>query len=111
VLNSSEGAYTLFGTSSMTPPNNRRFTLFNYPSMNDFHWSWQNDTSNGTTNASILYDCFPTNVWTHCCITYYDGKCNVYINGELKATTNGYVNNSTYAFETTVLHHCTNRYV
>ena len=111
VLNSSEGSYVLFGTSGMTPPNNRRYTLFNYPSMNDFHWSWQNDTSNSTTNAGVLYDCFPTNVWTHCCITYYDGKCKVYINGELKATTSGYVNNSTYAFETTVLHHCANRYV
>ena len=29
----------IFGTDPMTPPNNRRFTLFQYPTANDLHWS------------------------------------------------------------------------
>ena len=29
----------IFGTEGMTAPNNRRFTLFQYPTTNDLHWS------------------------------------------------------------------------
>ena len=108
-VTTSEGNGILFGTSNMTPPNNRRFSLFNYPSMSDFHWSWQNDNSGGTTNSGVVYGCFPVNTWTHCCITYGNGVSNVYINGEKKGSAKGYVNNSTYGYETTVIHNNTNR--
>ena len=48
----------ILGTSGMTPPNNRKFTLFQYSSTTadsykTLHWSWQDDTSNSPYAAGI----------------------------------------------------------
>ena len=44
----------IFGTDGMTPPNNRRFSLYQYPTANDLHWSWQNE--DGSTLISDRVD-------------------------------------------------------
>jgi hypothetical protein len=96
----------------MTAPNNRRFTLYNYPKMNDFHWSWQNENSDNAKNGGTISGCFPINTWTHCCITYTNGTAIAYINGvEKSRTSNQYIENSSYAYETTVIHDNSNRYI
>lgn len=111
VLNSN-GGDAIFGNTSMTAPNNRRFTLYNYPKMNDFHWSWQNENSGDAINGGTIYGCFPTNTWTHCCITYTNGTAIAYINGvEKSRASNKYIENSSYAYETTVIHSNDNRHI
>ena len=37
----------VFGNDVMAAAGGRQFSLFNYPTCNDLHWSWQNYT-NGT---------------------------------------------------------------
>ena len=57
----------------------RRYSLFQYPSCNDLHWSWANDSSN---NISGVYSgAFPSYQWTHCAITYDSQKLTIYLNG------------------------------
>ena len=51
----------IFGTDPMSPPNNRRFTLFQYPTANDLHWSWQNEDSGGTFTSGIVNGAIPSN--------------------------------------------------
>ena len=43
-----------FGNDSMDSNNNRKFSLFNYPTVNDFHWSWMNNTGNNTFTTGAL---------------------------------------------------------
>lgn len=112
-LNSNDGG-PIFGTTGMAPPNNRRFTLYTYPKMNDFHWSWQNEDSSNAHNGGTITGCFPTGVWTHCCITYdgQTGTAIAYINGvEKSRTANKQIQNSTYAYETPVIHNNSNRHI
>lgn len=51
----------IFGTEGMSAPNNRRFTLFQYPTTNDLHWSWQNEDSGGTFTGGIASGAIPSN--------------------------------------------------
>ena len=51
----------IFGTEGMSAPNNRRFTLFQYPTANDLHWSWQNEDSGGTFTSGIANGAIPSN--------------------------------------------------
>ena len=51
----------IFGTEGRTAPNNRRFTLFQYPTANDLHWSWQNEDSGGTFTSGIANGAIPSN--------------------------------------------------
>lgn len=76
----------LFGNASMTPPNNRKFSLFQYPTANDLHWSWQNDDSSDAYSSSVIYGALPKNIWTHICATQDEesGRIRIYVNGELK---------------------------
>lgn len=108
-LNTNSGQ--IFGVSGMTAPNNRRFALFAYPTGNDFHWSWQNDNSGSTFTGGSKNGCFPTNVWTHCCITYENPNATVYINGVKVTTSTGVSACSNFAYETPVIHNSGNRYI
>ena len=64
----------------------RRYSLFQYPTCNDLHWSWANDTTN---NISGVYSgAFPSYQWTHCAITYDSITMKIYLNGELKQSAN-----------------------
>lgn len=52
----------IFGNSSMSANNNRKFAIFQYPTVNDLHLSWMNDTENTTFLTSTITGCFPDNV-------------------------------------------------
>ena len=43
-----------FGNGDVGSNNNRKFSLFNYPTVNDFHWSWMNDTANNAFAVGAL---------------------------------------------------------
>lgn len=87
-----------------TTYNNRKFSLFQYPSCNDFHWSWQNDDASTTFTAGSLTGVLPSYKWTHVAITYKNPTGKIYINGVLKHTFTGVSNSSTFAHATEVIH-------
>lgn len=84
--------------------NNRKFTLYNYPTVNDFHWSWMNNTAGNTFAAGVLSGVLPSYKWTHVAITYQNPNGTVYINGEKAGTFTGVSNSSTFAYETQVIY-------
>ena len=100
----------LFGTEGMTAPNNRKFTFFMYPTVNDLHWSWQNDADT-TFTSGVLTGVFPNKTWTHLAITYKNPDGKIYINGVLKTSFTGISNSSSFAYETSVIANRANRYV
>lgn len=44
---STDGTGAFFGTENMFGKENRKFTLFQYPTINDLHYSWQNNPEDG----------------------------------------------------------------
>lgn len=95
----------LFGNDSMGSNNNRKFSLFQYPTCNDFHWYWQNDTTSTTFfTGSTLSGVLPSYTWTHVTITYNNPTGKIYINGVLKHTFTGVSNSSSFAYATQVIH-------
>lgn len=107
-INADDGATDnramFFGNSDIGSNNNRKFSLFNYPTVNDFHWSWMNDTANNTFVVGVLSGVLPSYKWTHVAITYQNPHGTVYINGEKVTTFTGVSNSSTFAYETQVIH-------
>ena len=99
-----------FGNDSMAANNNRKFSLFNYPSVNDLHWSWQNDTANNTYVGNTLSGCIPSYKWTHVAMTYENPNGSIYINGIKRISFNGVSNSSSFAYETTVLYNSSYMY-
>lgn len=95
-----------FGNGGTGSNNNRKFSLFNYPTVNDFHWSWMNDGEgdNAVFAVGILSGVLPSYQWTHVAVTYQNPNGTVYINGEKVATFAGVSNSSTFAYETQVIH-------
>lgn len=100
----------LFGQDAMTPPNNRKFSIFQYPTCNDLHLSWQNETS-GTFIGSIDTGILPSYKWTHVCVVYKNPTVTIYINGEEYTTHTGVSNSSSFSFDTQLIHSNSNRYI
>ena len=73
----------LFGNDPMGENNNRKYSIFNYPSCNDLHFSWQNDDGTTYYGSGVWYGVFPSYQWTHLAVTYDNKKYCIYINGEL----------------------------
>lgn len=102
----------LFGTEGMGANNNRKFSIFLYPTVNDLHLSWQNDTTNTTFFSPVIYGVFPSNKWTHLTIVYNNPNVYIYLNGELYRTdTNIISNSSSFAYDTPIIHNNSSRYV
>lgn len=89
----------LFGNGDMTPPNNRKFSIFQYPTCNDLHLSWQNDAS-GTFCGGVWAGYFSSYEWTHVAITYQNPVGTIYINGIKKANFNGTSNSASFEYDT-----------
>ena len=102
---SQTGASICFGNNPMGENNNRKFSLFVYPTVNDLHWSWMNDAANTTfpTGASVLDDCLSSYKWTHVTVTYNNPNSKIYINGELKHSFTGVSNSSSFEYDTTIV--------
>lgn len=75
------GTSIMFGLDDMSNFPYRRFGIFQYPSPNDLHLSWQNKS--GTVQmGGVAYDAFKSGEWTHCAIVYKQGVgAKIYING------------------------------
>ena len=78
----------LFGNDHMSNVNygGRIFSMFRYPSINDFHWSWQIDSNiesgRGVVTSGIIKNIFPENKWTHIAIVYDNPNAYLYVDGE-----------------------------
>lgn len=103
------GSTAIFGNNiTMTPPNNRKFTLFQYPDYKTLHWSWQDNDSSSTYAGGTT--ALLENQWNHVVVTQdeINNKVCIYVNGEKKATNtpNPSIKNRTITFEnaTTLLH-------
>lgn len=98
-----------FGTDSMGTNNNRKFSIYNYPSVNDLHLSWMNDAANTTYIGVVMSGVLPSRVWTHVAVTYQNPTCKVYINGVHKYTYTGVSNSSSFAYQTQLIHNASYR--
>ena len=106
------GQNVLFGNSDNTiVGNNRKYTLFLWPTVNDFHWSWMNDDPGENATGSsfnkwaggIIAGAFPSGEWTHVAVTYKNPNGAIYINGIKVRTFTGVSESSSFAYETTVI--------
>ena len=98
-------AAMLFGNESMDANNNRKFSLFQYPTCNDFHWSWMNDESRYTFAVGVLSGVLPSYKWTHVAVVYKNPTLKVFINGVLRSTSTDKVSNSSsFAYDTQVIY-------
>lgn len=96
---------TIFGNEDTGANNNRKFSLFTYPTCNDLHWSWMNDAANETFTANVLKGVLPSYKWTHVVFVYKNPNVEVYINGVLKKTASNAVSNSaSFAYQTHIIH-------
>ena len=106
-VNAEEGSTTkrgmLFGNNSIDDNDNRKFSLFQYPTCNDLHLSWMNDSKNTTFFQSFSNGVLPSYKWTHVAITYENPKIAIYINGKLFRTGYGISNSSSFAYNTRVI--------
>ena len=91
----------LFGNNSP-----RRYSLFQYPTCNDLHWSWANDTTNNVTG--VYSNAFPSYKWTHCTITYDSITLKIYLNGELKHSANYTYTPVSLNYDTRLFENCAN---
>jgi len=95
----SSGSSVILGQRNMSVGNNRMFTIFQYPSPNDLHLSWQSNESSTTFLSGILYGVFPSGTWTHCAITYDGAKATVYINGVYQTSWNGVSTRTNFTYD------------
>ena len=101
VADGTSRATTIFGNTGMTPPNNRKFAIFQYPTVNDIHFSWQNETDD-TFLGGLWNDVLPSYKWTHVAVTYKNPTAKLFINGVLKATVTGASASNSFEFATTI---------
>ena len=98
----------IFGNNPMSANNNRKFSIFQYPTCNDLHLSWQNDTANQTFAGGVWNGVFPSNQWTHLAITYNNPNGKIYINGVQYATFSGTSNSASFNYDTILFSNCPN---
>lgn len=105
-VNAEEGSKggTIFGNINTNVEfNNRKFSLFQYPTCNDLHLSWMNDTAKAFMMTPIYKGVLPSYQWTHVTITYHNPTMTVYINGIKKYTYSGVSNSSSFEYQTRVV--------
>lgn len=95
-----------FGNDSMNSLGGRQFSLFNYPTSNDLHWSWQNYTGGAYSmvTSGVLNNVIPARTWTHIAVTYENPNGIIYINGVQKQTFSGVYNADSFAFDTQIIY-------
>lgn len=105
-VNAEEGSKggTIFGNINTNVEfNNRKFSLFQYPTCNDLHLSWMNDTAKAFMMTPIYKGVLPSYQWTHVTITYHNPTMTIYINGIKKYTYSGVSNSSSFEYQTRVV--------
>lgn len=105
-INAEEGSQggTIFGNiNSNVEFNNRKFSIFQYPTCNDLHLSWMNDAAKAFMMTPIYKGVLPSYQWTHVTVTYHNPTMTVYINGIKKYTYSGVSNSSSFEYQTRVV--------
>jgi hypothetical protein len=105
-VNAEEGSKggTIFGNINTNVEfNNRKFSIFQYPTCNDLHLSWMNDAANAFMMTPIYKGVLPSYQWTHVAITYHNPTMTVYINGIKKYTYSSVSNSSSFEYQTRVV--------
>lgn len=105
-VNTEEGSKggTIFGNINTNVEfNNRKFSIFQYPTCNDLHLSWMNDAANAFMMTPIYKGVLPSYQWTHVAITYHNPTMTVYINGIKKYTYSSVSNSSSFEYQTRVV--------
>lgn len=105
-VNAEEGSKggTIFGNINTNVEfNNRKFSIFQYPTCNDLHLSWMNDATNAFMMTPIYKGVLPSYQWTHVAITYHNPTMTVYINGIKKYTYSSVSNSSSFEYQTRVV--------
>lgn len=114
-VNAEEGSTTkrgmLFGNSGTGVNDNRKFSLFQYPTCNDLHLSWMNDTANTMFLSAIWQAVLPSYKWTHVAVTYSNPDATIYINGQIYAKHTGISNSTSFAYNTRVVWNNAYRYL
>lgn len=113
-INAEEGSKggTIFGNINTNVEfNNRKFSIFQYPTCNDLHLSWMNDAANAFMMTPIYKGVLPSYQWTHVTITYDNPTTSIYINGIKKYTCSGISNSSSFAYNTRVVWNNAYRYL
>lgn len=105
-VNAEEGSKgsTIFGNiNNNVEFNNRKFSIFQYPTCNDLHLSWMNDAAKAFMMTPIYKGVLPSYQWTHVTITYHNPTMTVYINGIKKYTYSSVSNSSSFEYQTRVV--------
>ena len=105
-VNAEEGSKggTIFGNINTNVEfNNRKFSIFQYPTCNDLHLSWMNDAAKVFIMTPIYKGVLPSYQWTHVTVTYHNPTMTVYINGIKKYTYSGVSNSSSFEYQTRVV--------
>ncbi len=105
-INAEEGSQggTIFGNINTNVEfNNRKFSIFQYPTCNDLHLSWMNDAAKAFIMTPIYKGVLPSYQWTHVTVTYHNPTMTVYINGIKKYTYSGVSNSSSFEYQTRVV--------
>lgn len=95
----------IFGNNSMSTLGGRQFSLFQYSTANNLHWSWQNQ-NNGTYSSAyggVLENVFPTNVWVHLAVVYNNPSVKIYINGQEKYSGSWISKTDSFNYNTTLI--------
>ena len=76
----------IFGNGEMSSLGGRQFSLFQYPTANDLHFSWQNYSGGSYSSAwgGVITGALPSKKWTHIAMTYNKAdseQVKFYING------------------------------
>lgn len=105
-INAEEGSKggTIFGNINTNVEfNNRKFSIFQYPTCNDLHLSWMNDAANAFMMTPIYKGVLPSYQWTHVTVTYHNPTMTVYINGIKKYTYSSVSNSSSFEYQTRIV--------
>lgn len=105
-VNAEEGSKggTIFGNINTNVEfNNRKFSIFQYPTCNDLHLSWMNDAANAFMMTPIYKGVLPSYQWTHVTVAYHNPIMTVYINGIKKYTYSSVSNSSSFEYQTRVV--------
>lgn len=95
----------IFGNDNMSSDtDNRKFSLFQYPSCNDLHYSFMSNTKLNTDIAGFITGVLPSYQWSHICMIYKNPSLRIYINGEIKLDTKYISKSNTFENITTVIH-------
>lgn len=115
-VNAEEGSTTKGGTifgniNTNVEFNNRKFSIFQYPTCNDLHLSWMNDAAKAFMMTPIYKGVLPSYQWTHVAVTYSNPDATIYINGQIYAKHTGISNSSSFAYNTRVVWNNAYRYL